>query len=110
MQTAIFYGASDDLIEVEGVKGGDEFNVISDDTCVAIFNVGGKMLVYALYGPMGVWGFGVSQIDDEVRLPDWPIRITNGEPDGMPATIYTTKLEIDVPDDAVVTRYQYEDN
>jgi hypothetical protein len=25
-QTATFYGASDDLIEVEGVKGGDEFS------------------------------------------------------------------------------------
>jgi hypothetical protein len=64
MQTAIFYGSSDDLIEVDGVKGGDEFNAYTPgDNCYAgSFNLGGKMRIHAIYD--GCWSFAVGQVDE----------------------------------------------
>lgn len=100
-QTATFYGASDDLIEVEGVKGGDEFSASAGDGLVqAKFNLGGKMRVYAIYD--GCWMFAVGQVDEEIALPDWPVRTTQklkGKKCG-----YTTLMEIDVPDDVKIFR------
>jgi len=92
MQTAKFYGASDDLIEVEGIKGGNEFNVIADGPHMASFNLGGKMRVHAIYD--GCWSFAPAMVDESIPLPDWPIRVKQ---EG-----YTTVLEIDVPDDVKV--------
>ena len=96
MQTAIFYGSSDDLIEIEGVMGGDEFNIIKDGPYIATFNLGGKMRVHALYD--GCWSFAIGQVDEDISLPDWPFRITQHERG------YSTQLEIDVPDDVKVFR------
>lgn len=95
MQTAIFYGASDDLIEIEGVKGGDEFGIFAKEKYVAAFNLGGKMRVHAIYD--GCWCFAVGQVDEDIPLPDWPIRLK--WPGGRG---YSTRLEIDVPDDVKV--------
>lgn len=92
MQTAKFYGASDDLVEVEGVKGGDEFNVYGDGPHMALFNLGGKMRVHAIYD--GCWSFAVGMVDKAIPLPEWPVRVTS---EG-----YTTVVEIDVPDDVKV--------
>ena len=92
MKTAKFYGASDDLIEVEGVKGADEFNVVAAGPHIASFNLGGKMRIHALYD--GCWSFAVSQVDEEIPLPDWPIRISQSKD-----SKYSTCLEVDVPDD-----------
>lgn len=52
MQLATFEGASDDLIEIEGVKGGDEFSAYpkDDDGVAGVFNLGGKMRVAQLAG------------------------------------------------------------
>jgi hypothetical protein len=65
MQTAVFYGCSDDLIEIEGVKGGDEFGCYrSDDNPVrATFNLGDKMRLWCIYD--GCWSFAVGQVDEE---------------------------------------------
>jgi len=99
MQTAVFYGASDDLIEVEGVKGADEFGAYVGGAAGihATFNVGGKLRVHAIYD--GCWCFAVGQVDEDIALPDWPLRI------GMqPGTPYSTRLEIKVPDDVKIFR------
>jgi len=95
MQTATFYGSSDDLIEIGGVKGADEFNIIEDGPHIATFNLGGKMRVHAIYD--GCWSFAVGQVDEEIALPNWPIRIKQSEEND-----YSTSLEIDVPDDVKV--------
>lgn len=94
MQTAIFYGASDDLIEVEGIKGADEFNIVADGPWIATFGIGGKLVVHALYD--GCWSFAVGQEDESIPLPDWPIRIKQHE------KAYSVRLEIDCPDDVKV--------
>lgn len=92
MKTAKFYGASDDLIEVEGIKGENEFTASADGPLAASFNLGGKMRVHAFYD--GCWSFAVGQVDEDIPLPAWPVRITQ-----HPETKYTVLLEIDVPDD-----------
>jgi hypothetical protein len=96
MQTAVVYGSSDDLIEIEGVKGADEFNIIGDGPYIAAFNLGGKMRIHAVYD--GCWSFAVGQVDEEIPLPDWPVRL------GAHDSGYSTRLEIDVPDDVKVFR------
>jgi hypothetical protein len=94
MQTAKFYGASDDLIEIEGVKGADEFNVYNRDENLhhGSFNLGGKMRIHAIYD--GCWSFAIGQVDEEIPLPDWPCRVKS---EG-----YSAVLEIEVPDDVKV--------
>lgn len=101
MKTVKFYGASDDLVEVEGIPGADEF--WCDTTCApfayATFVVGGKVRVRAIYD--GCWSFAVGQVDEDLELPAWPIRITqHADPS------YSVLLEIDVPDDTSVMRVE----
>lgn len=96
MKTFSIYGASDDLVETAGVPGCDEFNIISDDVLVGTFVLGGKMRIRALYD--GCWSFSVGQVDEEIPLPDWPIRIKQHERG------YSTEMEIDVPDDVTLIR------
>lgn len=100
MRTAVFYGASDDLIEVEGVKGADEFPTADMNGPAGLagsFVLGGRLRIRAFYDRHAVWGFSVSQVEDGVALPDWPIRISQ-----QPDCDYSTRLEIDCPDDAVL--------
>lgn len=99
MQSAIFEGASDDLIEIEGVKGGDEFSAwTKDDEGVAgVFTLGGKMRIRAIYD--GCWSFSVGQVDEEIPLPPWPVRVEQS-----PRTPYSVRLVVEVPDDVKVFR------
>ena len=74
IQTAVFTGHSDDIVYVEGVKGGDEFGCYQsdDDKLVhATFVLGGKLKVYAIYD--GCWSFAVGLVDED-DIPEWPIR------------------------------------
>ena len=93
MQTAIFRGISDDGVYITGVKGGDEFGVKYDGQVRASFLLGGLMRIYAIYD--GCWSFSVSKVDEDIDLPDWPIRLH----DYGNHSVY---LEIDVPDDVKV--------
>ena len=98
MQKAQFYGSSDDLIEISGVKGGDEYTISSDETngkTITSFNLGGQMRIHVIYD--GCWSFAVGQVDEDIKLPDWPIRISQSKENG-----YSTCLEIDVPDNVKV--------
>lgn len=125
MQTAVFYGASDDLVEVEGIKGGDEFGAYGqEDVFNAVFSLVvdakelntpeyGKVIrpeqprlhVYASYSPKitsnGCWVFGVGKVDEDQPFPDWPIRIVDRKEHG---TAHSVQLEIDCPDDVSVVR------
>jgi hypothetical protein len=99
MQTAIFEGGSDDLIEIEGVKGGDEFGALSKDEefIAGTFNLGGKLRIRALYD--GCWSFSVGQVDEDIPLPNWPIRVEQS-----PRTPYSVRLVVECPDDVKVFR------
>lgn len=100
MQTAIFYGASDDLVEVEGIKGGDEFTVDNKDG--ATFVLGGRIRIRLEYGRGGVWTATIGQVNADVPLPsapDWFIRVSR-----HPQVDYSVRVEVECPDDATLVR------
>lgn len=93
------YGASDDLIEVEDIKGADEFGAygsepIRDEFIVA--GSGGQLRLIAIYD--GCWSFAIAPVDEDVPIPNWPVRVSLGERG------YSTLLEIDTPPDATINR------
>lgn len=95
MRTLKFYGASDDLFEIEGGRRGEP-DEIDPSQCVKVTNDHGGLVVSAHYAPgvAACWAIGVSQVDEDEPLPDWPMRFRTGEP----ASGYSVVLEIDVPD------------
>jgi hypothetical protein len=96
MKTLQMFGASDDLIEVSGIKGADEFNIVKDGPYITSFNISGKIRIHAIYD--GCWSFAPGQVDEDIPLPNWPIRIKQSEEKD-----YSTLLEIDVPDDSYIS-------
>lgn len=91
------YGASDDLIEVAGCKGADEFSPDAGDAWHAdlIAPDGGQMRVYARYERNGAWSVAAAQADDDIPFPAWPVKVraaAGREPR------YSAVLEIDAPE------------
>lgn len=99
MKTLKVYGASDDLIEIDGLNGRDEFGAYPKGNYagyMALRSRGVCVHIHAIYD--GSWAFAVCPQDgDYEKSPDWPIRRTFGA--DVP---YSETLEIDVPDDAVI--------
>jgi hypothetical protein len=61
------YGASDDLVEVEGVVSGcDEYN--TEDASFVLVGDSGQARVRCWYGRKGVWGIAVSPVDDGIPM------------------------------------------
>jgi hypothetical protein len=99
----VFYGASDDLVEVAGCEGEDEFciaNVKDDQVCWHgdLVAPGGReqMCVSAIYD--GCWSFAVGQTMEDVPFPDW------GNGFGQsPDVAYSVELRIDAPEGTRLT-------
>ena len=105
MRTVTIYGASDDLIEVEGsiLPEPDEFSPAQKSPGVVKIEdpEGGRLLVFVQYASNDLspcWMIGLSQVDENDLLPAWPIRWAIHERG------YSMKLEIDLPDGAVITQ------
>jgi hypothetical protein len=98
------YGASDDLIEVEGCKGGDEFNSTEDGPLMwrgdLIAPDGGQMRVHAILDDC--WSFAVGQADDSLPLPPWPLTIDQQILEGGKLA-YTVEVTIDAPEGTRLT-------
>lgn len=85
------YGASDDLVEIEGCEGADEFNhykgvwradlVAPDDASIRL---------HIFYD--GCWHVAVGQVDEEHDFPNWPISFR------QEAAGYSTVATIEAPD------------
>lgn len=97
-----FQGASDDLVEIDGAPGADEFNVYDDGSTsgyAGTWQVLGEhiyLMVDAYYD--GTWSFAVRQPAEGNKFPgDLMILTTTNE------TIndYTTMLWIDTKDEPV---------
>lgn len=88
------WGASDDLVEIEGdCPGCDEYNTTSDHGHKIILQSGkDRMTIYVHY--QGTWGFAVCQPNDI----EWPITRSWGDKKEYSDTLYIT-----VPDDTEVT-------
>jgi hypothetical protein len=91
------YGASDDLVEVAGCEGADEFN--SDDWCADLVAPdGSQMRVGARYEINGCWSLNVSQTSDEHEIPGWPVAVTQQPAMNPDNPGYSPLLSIDAPE------------
>lgn len=86
------YGASDDLIELEGAID-DEYSIGSADDWEAIITADDKEIrVFAAYLSCGVWAVSAAPVEDGVPMPDWNIRLENA-----PDNDYSSALVMDLP-------------
>ena len=78
MAELIVYGASDDLVEFEGVFS-EEYSGIGAENKPLYFEVTDLAdegyLIAAIYGRHGLWSFSAGLLDDGMLLPDWGLRI-----------------------------------
>ena len=93
------YGASDDLVEVGGCEGADEFNV-RDRWQADLVAPGGteQMRVHCWYDDDGCWQVGVGQVLEDVQLPAWPVSITQAQAMNPDNPGYSAMLSIDAPE------------
>jgi hypothetical protein len=105
MRTITFEGGSDDLVEIGGAPGGDEFNVNPKGELgyAGTWRVeagGDVLLVHAFYD--GTWWFAAGASFDELgdggEIPEWPIDITRS----ARGCHYSACLMIEAPDSATV--------
>jgi hypothetical protein len=109
MRTVGFQGHSDDLFCMDGERRGepDEMGCFSGHASVKIVDAEGRGLIvsggYAPnYTPGASWVIGVALLDEDIPLPDWPMRWKTGD------NGYSPRLEIDLPDSATVARLDSE--
>lgn len=107
MKTGRFYGGSDDLFEAAGAFR-EEMGCYDTPGVFRLDSPAeGRLFVVGHYAPAGTdaatWCIGVQQVDEGDPIPPWPIRMTRGE---VP---YSIVLEIDLPDDAVLTSVNSDD-
>lgn len=92
------YGASDDLIETEGIPGSNEFGVYGDSPYKGkgvITSKKGTLDIHVIYN--GYWAFalGSKDGDDCDKFPDWLMERKWGKDED-----YSETITIEVPDDA----------
>lgn len=99
MKELRFYGASDDLIEVEGdVPGADEYNGERAEFLIA------GLVVTVTYEPSGCWQIAVCMEDEGVPVlaENVALRVCDAEARGLPEyagwSPYSMLLSMDVPD------------
>lgn len=103
MKTLVFQGYSDDTfgeLECFGITV-DNYANQKPIQC-HVKSSEGELLVVGQYAKShltGCWVIGISMIDENVPIPNWPIRF-------LPVKEgYSPILEIDVPDDVTLTFY-----
>lgn len=95
------YGASDDLVEVEGCEGADEFYVarVKDgEVCWRARLIAPsteddrwqQLCVRAIFD--GCWHFAVGQVDESLPFPPWPVKVSQHQ------NGYSVLLTIDAPE------------
>lgn len=95
------YGASDDLVEVEGCEGADEFYVYGDGRWQGDLAPPGEveqMRVHCWYSDDGCWQVGVGQVIEDHQLPAWPVTITQAPAMNPANPGYSALLSIDAPE------------
>ncbi len=106
--TIKIYGASDDLVEIEGHPDGDEVGCYEKDVIVTIGNASGGLLVRMSYedrfkgapgltdAAFGCWSATVAPIAEDIPIP-WPVTITN--PIGRNGRGYSACVTVECPDE-----------
>jgi hypothetical protein len=77
MPSITVHGASDDLVEVDGCPGGDEFQVYGGYFEGDLIAPGGAVLHITVSftdsGDGWAWKVTTGPVDDDIPAPDWPI-------------------------------------
>lgn len=98
MKTLRFWGHSDDCFEIDGAIQ-DEIGASGRGVNLRLTSplTNDRLRIHGIYAPGNgaTWVFGVGLVEEDDRLPPWPIRF-------VPEHAYSLALEIDVPDDIVV--------
>lgn len=104
MKLITIYGASDDLVEIEGdIPGADEYGCYKSSGLIhgrielESKSFMARIWIYCIYD--GCWHFSFGMAEEGDAYPQWPIKT---EWDG-----YTAKHTIEVPDD---TTCKFEEN
>jgi len=92
------YGASDDLVEISGIKGADEFNCNGSWVGVIEAPDGDTALLYVDYRNNGCWTVTVGRFEEDYKLPTWAVVISSKDE----LCRYSTYAEIIVPDGTTV--------
>jgi len=98
MRLLKFYGASDDLFEIDGTAEDEPDE--RDPGTVEIKDIDGSGLrVHCDYGIAGnaCWMVGVAPMDEDAPIPDWPMSFRLG------GRGYSAELTMKVPDTAKVS-------
>lgn len=104
MATITVYGASDDLVEIEGVKGADEFYIHKENwTGVIEAPNGDTALLYVDFRDNGCWTSSLGLYEEDYNLPNWPVKITVDPVKGNRYSTYTT---IEVPDGTTIREWK----
>lgn len=102
-----FEGYGDGLLGAYGVTGKDIDNggTMEPIQCVVDAGTHGRLMVIDQYSKAscsnGYWIIGISKVEDDDELPDWNISLLQGEVENSPL------LELELPDEAVVTLTWY---
>lgn len=91
------YGASDDLVEVDGCEGAGEFSSDRWDGVLIAPLAQEQMRVHCWYDENGCWQVGVGQVDEAIQLPSWPVTITQAPAMNPDNAGYSALLTIDAP-------------
>lgn len=103
-------GASDDLVEIDGVPEYDEFcnpsyssikfkgNLIAPD--------GSGVRVIVIYdndgvGATGCWSVAIGRMDEDAEYPEWPVTILTGD------RAYNVTAVIEAPDGTILVPDEY---
>ena len=98
MPTLEMYGASDDLVETEGIPGCDEFDCYNESPRFLVSGPGGCLWIVAHYH--GSWAFAVGSAANNCEaMPPWPIRRSWGD-----NCAYSETLTIECPAGTTIRR------
>lgn len=68
------YGASDDLVEVDGkAEGCDEYPAVNESRAFVVTDTAGSRVLIAVNYTNGVWSVGVRPVEEDVPAP--PVHI-----------------------------------
>lgn len=102
------YGASDDLVEFDGVTKPEEIDCHGQDVHLVIGQAEAKeganasgLRVWLHYTDLGVWAATVLQIEEGVPIP-WPVHVVHAMR-GASEIGYSVVVEIDAPKDTPVS-------
>jgi hypothetical protein len=103
MATLTVHGGSDDLAELAGIEGADEFTVPGSDTWVGVIEApnGETALLYVDLRKNGTWTVALGRFEEDYALPAWPVSITSNDE----ACRYSTYAQIEVPEGTTVREY-----